>query len=167
LDVKCWDETCTYYEHNNYNDPIVPALAVTENTATDLESPEERIPESALPACPQCQSLLRPAVVWFDEALPTDTLDEIDQFIDQGPIDIIMVIGTAATVYPAAGYVSHAKARGARVAVVNLDAGDLGAAGGPRGGGLGENDFLFVGDAAEIVPRMVRGVVGEVKVPDI
>lgn len=125
-----------------------------------------RIPEPELPPCPQCKSLLRPAVVWFGEALPTKTLGEIDDFMRQGPIDLIMVIGTAATVYPAAGYVAQAKAKGARVAVVNLDAGDLGAAGGRKGSGLGEEDFLFVGDAAEIVPQMVKGVVGEVKIAE-
>ena len=31
---------------------------------------------------------------------------------DEGKIDLIMVIGTAATVYPAAGYVWKARARG-------------------------------------------------------
>ncbi|RQM05965.1 hypothetical protein DH86_00002518, partial [Scytalidium sp. 3C] len=166
FDVKCWNESCNYYESNNFTDPIVPSLAVTENTATDLETPEVRIPEPELPPCPQCKSLLRPAVVWFGEALPTKTLGEIDDFMRQGPIDLIMVIGTAATVYPAAGYVAQAKAKGARVAVVNLDAGDLGAAGGRKGSGLGEEDFLFVGDAAEIVPQMVKGVVGEVKIAE-
>jgi len=73
-----------------------------------------------------------------------------------GPIDLILVIGTTATVYPAAGYVQVARARGARVAVVNFDDGELGSA-----SDLRREDFLFLGDAAEIVPEMLKGVTGE------
>jgi NAD-dependent deacetylase sirtuin 5 len=67
-----------------------------------------------------------------------------------------MVIGTTATVYPAAGYISHARARGARVAVVNMDGDDLGAA-----AGLQNGDFLFLGDAAKLLPEMIKSVVVE------
>jgi len=47
--------------------------------------------------------LLRPGVVWFGETLPEDTIEEVDSWIDQGKIDLMLVIGTTATVYPAAG----------------------------------------------------------------
>ena len=77
--------------------------------------------------------------------------------MDEGPISLIMVIGTTASVYPAAGYVEQARERGARVAVVNTDGEELGAAGELRTG-----DFLFVGDATVILPELVRGVTGEV-----
>jgi NAD-dependent deacetylase sirtuin 5 len=80
----------------------------------------------------------------------------VDEFIAQAPVDLIMVIGTTATVYPAASYVGAARARGARVALVNTDADDLGTI-----GELREEDFLFQGDAAEILPRILSGVVGE------
>lgn len=91
--------------------------------------------------------------------LPLDTLSEIDRFIDQGPIDLIMVIGTTATVYPAAGYVSLARERGARVALINTDADDLGAI-----EHLGEEDFLFQGDSAKILPEILKPVIGELSV---
>ncbi len=68
----------------------------------------------------------------------------------------MLVIGTTATVWPAAGYVEAARERGARVAVVNMDVGELGAA-----SGLQSDDFLFVGDAAKILPELVRSVVGD------
>jgi NAD-dependent deacetylase sirtuin 5 len=66
------------------------------------------------------------------------------------------VIGTAATVYPAAGYVSKARQRGARVAVINMDGHDLGSA-----DNLGSDDFLFVGDASKILPDILKSVIGE------
>jgi NAD-dependent SIR2 family protein deacetylase len=76
--------------------------------------------------------------------------------MDEGKVDLIMVIGTTAQVYPAAGYVGQARDRGARVAVVNMDAGDTGSA-----GTLQTGDFLFEGDAAKILPEILRGVIGD------
>jgi NAD-dependent deacetylase sirtuin 5 len=98
-------------------------------------------------------------VVWFGEALPENTLQEIDAFIDEGKVDLIMVIGTTARVYPAAGYVSQARAYGAKAAVINMDGEDLGAA-----EGLGPEDFLFVGDASKILPEILKPVIGELMV---
>lgn len=87
----------------------------------------------------------------------------MDEWINKGKIDLILVIGTTATVYPAAGYVDQARQKGARVAVVNMDGmdGELGAASNLRNG-----DFLFQGDAAKILPDILKGVIGELKVPD-
>ena len=66
--VKCERHRCDYIE-KNLKDPIVSALAVS-----DEEFPEDEavttIPKGELPHCPKCNSLLRPAVVFFNEQLP-------------------------------------------------------------------------------------------------
>jgi NAD-dependent deacetylase sirtuin 5 len=174
FDIKCFN--CKYVEQNNYDDPFHPLLAIDSAEDSRLDASKSSPPgESSatlegtlndtttidpalLPHCPKCKiGLLRPGVVWFGEALPTDTLSEIDEWMDRGPIDLIMVIGTTASVWPAAGYVEDARARGARVAVVNIEAGELGAA-----GNLHNGDFLFVGDASKILPEMVKNVTGDV-----
>jgi NAD-dependent deacetylase sirtuin 5 len=128
--------------------------------ARELDVADERVslPELALrdlPHCPSCGTgLLRPGVVWFGEALPTGVLEAIDAFIARGRVDLIMVIGTSAAVWPAAGYIEVARARGARVAVVNMD-GDLPA------GGLRRGDWFFQGDASVIVPELLKPVTGD------
>ena len=125
------------------------------NAAVSLASvrPEE------LPRCPKCHNLTRPGVVWFGESLPTDVLDAVDNFIeDEANIDLILVIGTSAKVYPAAGYVDIARHKGARVAVVNMDTSDI--PGGP--GGLTKEDWFFEGDAGVLVPEMLKPVIGEI-----
>ena len=105
-----------------------------------------------LPSCPACHGLLRPGVVWFNETLPHPVLDAIDEFLAvSATLDLMLVIGTRATVYPAAGYVEEARRLGARVAVVNIDAADL------PPGGLTERDWMFVGDASEVVPLLLAG----------
>jgi NAD-dependent deacetylase sirtuin 5 len=174
-DVKCSDFFCKYFERNNYTDPIVPALQIpsddSDPTTTsalaarelDISDINVDIPEldySHLPQCPECKrGLLRPGVVWFGEQLPKDVMEDVDAFISaEGGIDLIMVIGTSAKVYPAAGYVDHARMKGARVAIINMDPNDVPA------GGLYDGDWFFQGDAAQIVPELLKSVIGEIDV---
>ena len=126
---------------------------------SDAGIPIPNIKVQDLPRCPKCKNgLLRPGVVWFGEMLPSDTLAAIDDFVDEDePIDLIMVIGTSAKVYPAAGYVDLARQKGARVAVVNVDRADT-----PGGrNGLVQGDWFFQGDAGAVVPEMLRSVIGD------
>jgi NAD-dependent deacetylase sirtuin 5 len=176
FDVKCSEFFCKHVERNNYTDPIVPALALPtdESDPTSLESRREldisdenvALPEltlSHLPKCPTCKTgLLRPGVVWFGEQLPSDVLDSVDDFMDRPEkIDLILVIGTSAKVYPAAGYVDLARAKGARVAIINMDKNDV------PFGSLFRQDWFFEGDAAEILPELLKSVIGEVSVEEM
>lgn len=68
----------------------------------------------------------------------------------------MLVIGTSSKVYPAAEYTDTARQAGARVAVINMDPNDK-----PRQG-LKQRDWFFQGDAAVIVPELLKGVIGEI-----
>ena len=121
------------------------------------DSPE--IPIENLPHCPKCrEGLLRPGVVWFGEALPEKTMVAVDEWIGKPEkIDLILVIGTSAQVYPAAGYIDIAREKGARVAVVNIDRADT-----PGGkNGLVDGDWFFQGDAGSLVPEILKSVIGD------
>ncbi len=85
---------------------------ITENTQVPL--PE--IP----PRCPRCGALLRPNVVWFGEALPQDVWARALQAASNA--DLMLVIGTSAVVYPAAGLPENTLAAGGRVVEINPDA---------------------------------------------
>ena len=180
-DVKCLDKHCGYVRKNDFEDPICPALAMPND-----DSPPERlaakggsdsvkaakfgntkdvadaaidlpaVPRAELPHCPKCKSqLLRPGVVWFNESLPQHTLKSIDTWVDSFPkIDLMLVIGTSSVVWPAAGYTDIARRKGARVAVVNLEESEL--------NGLTKGDWMFKGDAAQVVPELLKDVIGEV-----
>jgi NAD-dependent SIR2 family protein deacetylase len=78
-----------------------------------------------LPHCPQYPFLLRPNIVWFTEALLCYITDQADAWIVKKPIDLVLVIGTTAQVWPAAGYVDAAMEQGAQVAMVNVGRGEL------------------------------------------
>ncbi|KNG49892.1 nad-dependent deacetylase sirtuin-5 [Stemphylium lycopersici] len=172
-DVKCSDFFCKYFERDNFTDPIVPALAIptdeSDPTTTsalaarelDISDAKVTLPDldyAHLPHCPECKrGLLRPGVVWFGEQLPGKVIEDVEDFIqDQRGVDLIMVIGTSAKVYPAAGYVDLARDYGARVAIINMDPNDIPA------GGLYNEDWFFEGDAAQIVPELLKSVIGDI-----
>ncbi len=76
--------------------------------------------ESAPPPCPECGALLRPDVVWFGEPLPEREWSRAIAAASRA--EVALVVGTSALVYPAAGVVYHAAARGASIVVVDPDA---------------------------------------------
>ena len=85
----------------------------------------------------------RPGVVWFGESLPTDIWERAEQTARRA--SVLLVIGTSAVVYPAAGLVGLAKSAGARVIEINI----------------GETpvssivDVSLRGPAAEILPQLI------------
>lgn len=181
FDIKCWDEYgCGYIRKNDFTDPIVPALALpaeAHGAAPDsqLKAAMEKkdalirgadtsdigvdipaLKREDLPQCPSCKkNLLRPGVVWFGEPLPRDVMSDVDVYFSAPEkIDLMLVIGTSSKVYPAAGYATLARHRGARVAVINMDRGDA--------THLDKRDWFFEGDAAVIVPDILKSVIGEI-----
>jgi len=192
FDVKCWDEDqCSYIRRNDFTDPIVPALALPEDQEaaaastgraqnepvassalkaamgqkhalikgadiSDVNVPIPTIKREDLPHCPSCgKNMLRPGVVWFGESLPEDVMSDVNEWFGRPEkIDLMLVIGTSSKVYPAAGYTETARRKGARVAVINLERDDASR--------LTQKDWFFEGDAAVIVPEILKSVVGEI-----
>lgn len=74
---------------------------------------------TAADACPACRRKggVRPDVVWFGE-MPY-ALDEAYEAL--ADCDLFVSIGTSGAVYPAAGFVSEARAAGARTLELNLE----------------------------------------------
>jgi len=77
------------------------------------------VPIQILPMCADCQSLLRPHIVWFGESLAAEDLQR--SYAALRSCDLCLIIGTSGVVYPAAGFASIAKEAGAIVVEINLD----------------------------------------------
>lgn len=71
-------------------------------------------------------------------------------------IDTMLVIGTSTKVYPGTAYIEAARQKGARIAVVNVENKD------PALLVLRKQDWYFEGDAAVIVPKIIRPAIGSV-----
>lgn len=126
---------------------------------SDISYHIPNISNEELPQCPDCKGLLRPGVVWFGEPLPTTTLETVENWMDSEPIDLMLVIGTSAQVYPAAGYVDEARDQGARVAVINMEPYSPKHS---RAEPLQDTDWFFEGDASVILPDILKSVIGEI-----
>ena len=79
----------------------------------------QRINEGTeVPECPDCQGILKPDAVFFGEALPQETLQEAIRRAQD--CDLLIVIGSTLTVYPAAYIPTYAGEAGAKLGIVNL-----------------------------------------------
>ncbi len=64
-------------------------------------------PLPPLPSCDACGGLLRPAVVWFGEALPALAWQAAERAVLDA--DLLLIVGTSALVYPAASLTHTAR----------------------------------------------------------
>jgi NAD-dependent deacetylase len=69
------------------------------------------------PPCP-CGGVARPGVVWFGEGLPQETWSAAVEAVRGA--ELLLVIGTSAVVYPAAGLVQLAQSAGSKVVEINV-----------------------------------------------
>jgi NAD-dependent deacetylase len=69
------------------------------------------------PHCPNCGGMLRPDVVWFEEALPAAEMDRAVKAA--ATCDVFLTIGTSAVVYPAAALPFTALRNSATVVEIN------------------------------------------------
>jgi len=98
----------------------------------------------SLPRCENCQSLLRPDVVWFGEALDSTIIN--DSFEAARSADLCLVIGTSAVVYPAASVPEITLDSGGAVIEVNPQETHLS----PR------SSVSLRGPAGELVPDILK-----------
>jgi NAD-dependent deacetylase len=94
------------------------------------------------PRCPECGAMERPGVVWFGEMLPEDVVRAASDAAARA--EVMVVVGTSAVVYPAAGLVQIAASAGAAVIEVNPEASALARLA----------DVELRGPAGELLPRL-------------
>ncbi|KAI0540566.1 DHS-like NAD/FAD-binding domain-containing protein [Xylaria digitata] len=160
FDLKCNDAGCGFVQRDNFDDPLCAALAPASADldggllSMPLLDPTQKIAHisaSELLHCPLCGTLLQPGVVRFREELDVKMLEEIGAWIDEKSVDFVLVVGTAAEVWPAAGFVVQARKQGAALAVINTDTNNLGTA-----RDLKHGDFFFIEDSAELLPKLLE-----------
>jgi len=70
-----------------------------------------------LPKCPKCGRVLKPAITFFGESLPIDALREATGEAQKS--DLMLVLGTSLTVYPAASMPQYTLSQGGEIVIVN------------------------------------------------
>lgn len=100
-------------------------------------------PLGALPTCGTCGGGLRPDIVWFGEMLPEHAWEQA--VAATAACNLMLVIGTSAVVYPAAGLVAAAKQAGAAIVEINV----------ARSAASDLADLFLAGPAGVILPQLV------------
>jgi NAD-dependent deacetylase len=122
-------------------------LALHGNIADDqwLDPPKaccnpDAVVAGSPPYCDRCGNMLRPAVVWFGEALPFDVLGAAQKAARES--DLMLVVGTSGVVQPAAGL---ARTTRGKIVIVNPEATALDDAA----------DAVLRGTAASLLPGLL------------
>ncbi len=104
------------------------------------EFPMDEVP----PHCPECGGLVKGDTVMFGEPIPRDALDEC---VEQTWLcDCMLLIGTSAVVYPAAGFPMDVKGKGGTLIEVNPNETPL----------TRYADVILRAPAGEALPRIVE-----------
>jgi NAD-dependent deacetylase len=98
------------------------------------------------PSCPQCEGILKSDTVSFGEPIPSDVLKQC--MVNAEQADLVLVAGTSATVYPAAGFAIEVKQRGGTLIEANLYESELSAI----------CDISLRGPTGEVLPRLTAAV---------
>jgi NAD-dependent deacetylase len=104
---------------------------------------EKRVP----PLCTGCMGVLKPSVVFFGEMIPRDAM--ILSETEAQEADLVLVIGTSAVVYPAAGIHLIAKQHEARIIEFNTESTEL---------TRYATDIFIKGRAGTTLPELVKRV---------
>jgi NAD-dependent deacetylase len=92
---------------------------VARFAAGELEIDPEQLP----PSCPRCGGILKGDTVHFGEPIPADVLRRCHQVVERA--DCMLVVGTSATVYPAAEFPLEVLRRGGSLIEVNPEPSEL------------------------------------------
>lgn len=97
-----------------------------------------------LPPYCGCGGMERPGVVWFGEELPETAMARAVEAVHYA--DVVIVAGTSAQVYPAAGLIPLAIERNATVIEINPEATDFSS----------DVTYALRAPSAEVLPELVR-----------
>jgi NAD-dependent deacetylase len=70
-----------------------------------------------LPRCPNCNRVLKPAITFFGEMLPAQAIRQAES--EASSADLMLVLGTSLTVFPAAGIPESTLRHGGKIVIVN------------------------------------------------
>lgn len=100
------------------------------------------------PVCSKCKGKLRPAVVFFGEALNSQILHSA--YAEAESCDFLLVVGSSLVVYPAADIPLRAKRMGATLAIVNKETTPLDYLA----------DYVINDEAGRVLPQVVNFLKG-------
>jgi len=126
--------------HGNY----LRAHCIECNTEYVGEAVHMRVANGEIPPkCEKCNGILKSEAILFGEPLPENAMAEAIELCRN--TDLMLVIGTSLTIYPAAFLPQIAKNAGAKIILVNLE-------------GINRDavaDIVLKGRATDVIPKII------------
>lgn len=116
--------------------------------ADSAEYVSDYLKTGQIPHCPYCNNILKPDLVLFGEQLPVHTWLKAQEASKN--CDLMIVAGSSLEVLPVAGLPMRALENGAHLILINHSETYLDV----------RADFVFHEDVVEIIPRIVKEVLG-------
>src|SRR5439155_12720729 len=76
------------FKRYDYEHPPSPRLRRTSEQEHECEQGD------IIPQCAECAAIMRPGVVWFGEQLPWNEVSRVENYLDRGACDFVIVAGT-------------------------------------------------------------------------
>ena len=133
-------------------------IFITRCSRCEFERHEhEQEQEHEIPRCSQCNAFMRPGVVWFGEQLPWNELQRVEDFLDGGACDVVIVAGTTATFGYIIDWALRASPERLRGELIEVN---------PEQTPLSPFATRLVRETAAIaLPRIVEGLVDRLRTP--
>ena len=100
-----------------HGSPRVYYCLKCSDVSMSYDAAAEIIAIGEMPRCPKCEAVLKPAITFFGESLPEDALREAGEEAEKS--DLMLVLGSSLTVYPAASIPQLCLRNGGDVIIVN------------------------------------------------
>ncbi len=113
------------------------------------ETVNELLEVVKVPRCPECNGLIKPDVILFNEPLPVGVFLNARDLLTRA--DLLIVIGSSVSVYPAASLPLLAQRIGIKIIVIDTLPTNL----------IDIADVFIKGKAGEIMPLLVSGLKNE------
>lgn len=84
----------------------------------DADVARDVVADFRVPECDRCGGVLKPAVVFFGESVPTDKVTLAMSRVDEA--DALLVVGSSLTVWSGFRFVKRAHERRTKIAIVNI-----------------------------------------------
>jgi len=97
-------------------------IFVTTCSRCDFSFSERNEEQQEIPRCTKCAALMRPGVVWFGEQLPWKELQRVEEYLDRGACNLVIVAGTTATFGYIIDWALRARAPNGELIEVNPEA---------------------------------------------
>lgn len=96
------------------------ASCLSCNTRYELTQLRQQFEETgSVASCNLCQGLIKTATISFGQNMPEAEMARAQQLVEA--CDLMIVLGSSLTVYPAAGFPQYAKQLGAKLVIVNRE----------------------------------------------